>query len=173
MAMAAATAWTRARKGPWSERTVSSEASPSCLVSTGRPEVELLKRPCSGGPVSLPHFRRDMLVQQFRSCFPEVPDRARMQGELDVEEVDGQRLPRRRVYTLQKVTVGEDRLDEFVDEVLRHVLVHDGGVPHLQRADGHVLSPVDAGADRRAGQVGHPLCECRHLFRSEPKEPDG
>src|SRR3972149_11429564 len=116
MAMAAAAAWPRARKGPCSERTVSSEASPSSLVATGRPEGELLKRPCSGGLVSLPHFRRDMLVQQFRSCFPEVPDRARMQGGLDVEEVDGKGTPRRRASTLPKVTVGEDRLDEFVDE---------------------------------------------------------
>src|SRR3990172_12016746 len=101
---------------------VSSEASPSLLVSTGRPGGSVLIAPVApalslllGAPSAL-HLRRYLLVNQLDSLLAEVPDRARVHREPDVEGVHGQRFVGCRMHGRQEVTVVEHRLHERSEE---------------------------------------------------------
>src|SRR4030065_349939 len=98
MAIAAATARTRARSAPCSERTVSSEASPSFEVSTGSPAASWFTS-------SAFHLGREVLGAQLDAPLLEVFDRARVQREPDVVDVPRDGLPRRGAPRHQELHV--------------------------------------------------------------------
>src|SRR3990170_6196008 len=108
MAIAAPTARTRERSGPWSERTVNSDVSPSCEVSTGRPLG------CSVLTFLAFHLRREMLRAQLHAPLLEVAERPGMQRQADVVDVHGDRLTRCRGHPHQGVDVCEDRLHQLL-----------------------------------------------------------
>src|SRR3990170_6106579 len=111
MAIAAPTARTRERSGPWSERTGNSDASPSCEVSTGKPPD------CSVLTFLALHLRREMLRAQLHAPLLEVAERPGMQRQADVVDVHRNSLPGCRVHRHEELDVGEDRLHQLVHEV--------------------------------------------------------
>src|SRR3990170_7795404 len=99
MAIAAPTARTRERSGPWSERTGNSDASPSCEVSTGKPPD------CSVLTFLALHLRREMLRAQLHAPLLEVAERPGMQRQAGGVDVHGYRLTGCRGHPHQGVDV--------------------------------------------------------------------